>query len=383
MTTAPARGPISLTLIGDAWSPQMARRSPSTSAVAGGVCEHRRSMDAALKTVLCAVLALLIGAATASAQRGEYDRCNGPGDATAFAVSAATCAEVRPVVAALSAAPPDQSATLLGAAGWQALRAEASSDGSAYDLVAIRGRSALHVRRQGTAPDLDGWMAGRELLFASGTLVGGRRPPRGSVVCTSAFLVTLGGRPGGLSAAHCGGLRRDRTTIRHNAALRRPPQPGIVLGRVQRNVRRTKRLDALLLPVPTGANRPSADVVDRGVTRPPWFVVGTARPLGKRRVCYTGRTSGVDQCGVILSGDGRAINRLASRVAGVRVTCTSITAREGDSGGPVYTAPSADGTVRAVGITTLVFGLFQTMCFTPIEPVLDALDARLVTAGGG
>ena len=38
------------------------------------------------------------------------------------------------------------------------------------------------------------------------------------------------------------------------------------------------------------------------------------------------------------------------------------------------------GTVRAVGIATLVFGPFQSMCFTPIEPVLGALHARLVTA---
>jgi hypothetical protein len=37
--------------------------------------------------------------------------------------------------------------------------------------------------------------------------------------------------------------------------------------------------------------------------------------------------------------------------------------------------------VRAVGITTLVYGLLQTMCFTPLEPVLDALHATLVTAG--
>ena len=65
---------------------------------------------------------------------------------------------------------------------------------------------------------------------------------------------------------------------------------------------------------------------------------------------------------------------------GTHVICTSITAREGDSGGPVYTAPAADGSVRAVGITTLVFGLLQEMCFTPLQPVLDALHAHLVTA---
>lgn len=35
--------------------------------------------------------------------------------------------------------------------------------------------------------------------------------------------------------------------------------------------------------------------------------------------------------------------------------------------------------LRAVGIATLVFGFLQSMCFTPIEPVLDALNATLVT----
>ena len=39
--------------------------------------------------------------------------------------------------------------------------------------------------------------------------------------------------------------------------------------------------------------------------------------------------------------------------------------------------------MRAVGVTTLVFGLLQSMCFTPIGPVLDALDAELVTAPVG
>ena len=342
-------------------------------------------MRADHQTVIGAVAALLICAATASAQLGEYDACDPIGDAGVVAVSGVACQDVRPVVAAVTGAPPDQGAALLRAAGWTPLRSAGTGtgNGAAYDLVAIRGRSALRIRRPGTAPDLDGWMAGRELIFARPQLVGGARPPSGAVLCTSAYLVTLRGHPGGLSAAHCGGLRRDGTTNRRNAAMRRPPQAGIVLGRVQRNVRRTKRLDALVVPVPSGASRPASAVVNRGVSRPPWFVIGRARALGKRRVCYTGRTSGVDQCGVILSGEARAINRQASRSAGTRVVCTSIIAREGDSGGPVYTRPSAGGTVRAVGITTLVFGLFQTMCFTPIEPVLDALNARLVTAGGG
>ena len=337
-------------------------------------------MNSVSRIVLCAVATLLTCAAPASAQLGDYSACETVGDATLVGVSGASCQAVRPVVASVVGASPGQSASLLRAAGWTPLRAAANDAGTAFDVVATRGYSALRIRRPGDAPDLDGWMAGRELIFARGTLVGGRPPPRGAVLCTSAFLIRLGGHPGGLSAAHCGGLRRNRTTIRRNAALRRPPQAGIVLGGVQRNVRRTKRLDALVVPVPSGASRPSAAVVNRGISQPPWFVTGTARPLGKRRVCYTGRTSGVDQCGVILSGAAAGINRDASRRAGTRVTCTSIIAREGDSGGPVYTRPGSNGTVRAIGITTLVYGLFQTMCFTPILPVLDALNASLATA---
>jgi len=337
-------------------------------------------MDAVLKTVLCSVATLLTCAASATAQLGEYDACEAGGTATIVAVSGASCAAVAPLARSIAAAPADEGAALLRAAGWTPLRSATVDGGGAFDLVAIRGRSAMRIRRSGSAPDLDGWMAGRELIFARGRLVGGARPPSGTVVCTSAFLISLSGHPGGLSAAHCGGVRRDGTTQRRNAALRRPPQAGIVLGRVQRNLARSRPLDALVLPVPSGASRPSAAIVNRGVSQPPWFVTGTARPLGKRRVCYTGRTSGIDQCGVILSGRARAINRQARRISGVRVTCTSIVAREGDSGGPVYTAPAADGTVRAIGITTLVIGLFRTMCFTPIEPVLDALNARLVTA---
>ena len=163
-----------------------------------------------------------------------------------------------------------------------------------------------------------------------------------------------------------------RTTNRRNAALRRAPQPGIVVGRVRRNVARTRPLDALVLPVPSGAGRPSAAVIDRGVSRPPWFVAGSARPLLGRRVCFTGRTSGVDNCG-----------RIVRSYPGTRLPCTTIIGRQGDSGGPVYTTPAADGSVRAVGITTLVFGLLQQMCFTPLQPVLAALDAKLVTVAAG
>lgn len=318
-------------------------------------------------------LALTLAAsASANAQAGAYTHCEKAGDAIIVDVSVATCEEARAVAAGLGGVPSSSVEATLLAAGWTPLRAVASGFENSYDLIATRGLAALLIRRPGDAPDVDGWMAGRELVFARGKLVAGAPAPRGAAVCTSAFLIRLGRHPGGLSAGHCAGLSRKGTTRRRNAALRRPPQAGLVLGRVQRNLlRRKRKRDALVLPVPSGPGRPSAAVVERGLFSPPWFVRGTARPLVGRRVCFTGRTSGADQCG-----------RIVRSYPGTRLPCTTITAREGDSGGPVYTAPAADGTVRAVGITTLVFGLLQSMCFTPIEPVLDALNARLVTYPG-
>lgn len=329
-----------------------------------------------------ALLACLLGGpAAASAAVGQYTQCGASDAATLVAVSGAACDEALAVAQTLSVAGAGERPALLRAARWTPLRAASLADGSSHDLVAIRGHAALRLRFPGAAPDLDGLFAGRELFFSRAQLVGGRRIPRATAVCTSAFLLRLGNHLGALSAAHCGGIRRDRTTSRRNVALRRPPQPGIVLGTVQRNLQRTRPLDALVVPVPSGPTRPLAAVVDRGVSRPPWFVIGSARPLSKRRVCITGRTSGVDQCGIILFGTTRQrLDAGATRLSGVRVVCTSIQAREGDSGGPVYTRPGTAGTVRAVGITTLVLGLFQTMCFTPIIPVLDALNARLMTA---
>lgn len=314
-------------------------------------------------------MALLPSVASASAQAGEYTNCEKAGDAIILDVSVATCDEARALATALAAVPAANLEGALVAAGWTPLRAAATGFQSSYDLVATRGLAAVMIRRPGDAPDLDGWMAGRELVFARSRLVPGAPAPDGAAVCTSAFLIRLGAHPGGLSAGHCADLTRKGTTRRRNAALRRPPQPGIVLGGVRRNLlRRARKLDALVLPVPSGAGRPSAAVVDRGLFDPPWFVRGTARPVLGRRVCFTGRTSGVDQCGKIVRS-----------YPGTGLPCTTITGREGDSGGPVYTAPAADGTVRAVGVTTLVFGLLQSMCFTPIGPVLDALDAELVT----
>jgi hypothetical protein len=332
---------------------------------------------------LVASVALLVAApAAAHAQADLYTGCETIGTASLVEVAGTTCESVAPLVQALLATPPDSEPAVLATAGWTPLRAQAAG-ANEHDLVALRGLQTLRVQRPGPAPDLDGYAAGRELLFARKRLVGGRRPPRDAVLCTSAFLIRLSsGRLGGLSAAHCGGLRRDRTVQRHNSALRRPPAPGIVLGRVLRIVTRHKPLDALVLRVPRGANRPASPVIDRGISRPPWRVVGAARPLGNRAVCMTGRTSGVDQCGQILGSEVRRAERFVSAFAGSLVRCTSIVARPGDSGGPVYTAPAADGTVRAIGIAAIIVRPSDRMCFTPINPVLSTLHANLVPAAG-
>ena len=133
----------------------------------------------------------------------------------------------------------------------------------------MRDGAALRLRRPGAAPDLDGWEAGRELIFARPRIVGGQPVPKGAAVCTSAFLVRMpGGALGGLSAAHCGGLRKDRTVHRRYVGLRRPPQPGIVLGRVRQILTRSKPLDALVVPVPTFSNR-SAVPGHRSRRQPP------------------------------------------------------------------------------------------------------------------
>lgn len=332
-------------------------------------------------SILVSGLFVFFAATTgAQAQADLYSSCPAVGQASLVQVSGATCEEVNGLVTSLLAAPPDDAAAVLASAGWMALRASDAGAGE-HDLVAIHALQSLRIRRSGVSPDLDGWSAGRELLFARKKLVGGKPIPKGAVLCTSSFLIRLpSGRLGGLSAAHCGGLRKDKTVQRHYSALRRPPAPGIALGRVLRIVTRTKPLDALVLRVPRGANRPPAAVIDRGISRPPWRVVATANPTSNRAVCMTGRTSGIDQCGQILGPEVHKAERIVSGLAGTKLRCTSIVARPGDSGGPVYTAPGANGTVRAIGIAAIIVTGGNRMCFTPIKPVLKALRAKLVAA---
>jgi hypothetical protein len=333
-------------------------------------------MRHAIAAIVLSVTLALAGAATAGARVLPYTPCQKTGGAILVEVSGATCDDARAVANALSGVPVGGVEAVLGAQGWTPLRATATGYHDSYDLFALRGRSALWLREPGSPPDIDGWSAGRELLFARSPLVGGELAPPGTAVCTSGFLIRLRKSLAGLSAGHCGGLTRTRRTLRRFSALRTSTPVGLVLGGVQRNLwrkrarGRSRRIDALALPAPSGPGRFSAPVIDRGILGAPLFVAGSARPRLGREVCFAGRTSGTDLCGDIIEsypGTGG-------------LPCTTITADLGDSGSPVYTPPAADGSVRAVGIATLVFGPFRSMCFTPVGPVLDALDARLATA---
>ncbi|WP_205699038.1 hypothetical protein [Conexibacter sp. SYSU D00693] len=332
----------------------------------------------ALAALMSATLAT---AAPPAGAQSSFSRCPDVDGLQLVEAARASCDDVRAVAAAVGAAPVSRATATLTAAGWTPLRARTvpRSRPTVHDLLALRGRAVLRVRRTGHAPDVDSWEAGRELIFARGTIVGGRPIPRDAAACTSAFLIRLGGRLAGLSAAHCGGLRRDGTVQRRNAAMRRPPAAGIVLGRVLRILTRRAPVDALVLPVPRGTGRGAAPVVDRGLSRPPWVVTGSARALPGRAVCFTGRTSGIDQCGRLRGPGASGAETLLSVQAGLVVRCTTIRARQGDSGGPVYTRPAADGTVRAVGIVTLVVGERSRMCFTPVGPALRRLDATVAT----
>src|SRR5215218_6730215 len=130
---------------------------------------------ALLQTVVLAVLALLATAAAAIAQTpaGEYAHCERTGDALLLDVSGATCDEARALAMALTGVPAANLEPALATAGWVPLRAAATGFQSSYDLVATRGLASLLIRRPGEAPDLDGWMAGRELIFSRAQLIPG------------------------------------------------------------------------------------------------------------------------------------------------------------------------------------------------------------------
>ena len=276
--------------------------------------------------------------------------------------------------------PPAGIEAGLAAQGWTPLRASATGYDDSYDLFALRGHAALWIRERGAAPDLDGWTAGRELLFSRGPLAGGAPAPQRD---DGMHLVVSD--PAGASASpasasgHCAGLTRGRRTLRRHAALRtsrarwarprrRAAQPVAQAGDVAVTADRRARAARAVRSEPHLRARHRPRILGAPAVRH-----RQRAPAAGREVCFAGRTSGTDLCGDIIEsypGTGG-------------LPCTTITARPRRQRLARVHAAAADGTVRAVGIATLVFGPFQSMCFTPIGPVLEALSAKLVTAAAG
>ena len=69
---------------------------------------------------------------------------------------------------ALTGVPPEGVEAALAAVGWTLLRAADTGYDDSYELFATRGLAGLWLRLPGVAPDFDGWMANRQLVFARG-----------------------------------------------------------------------------------------------------------------------------------------------------------------------------------------------------------------------
>jgi hypothetical protein len=253
-----------------------------------------------------------------------------------------------------------------------------------YGVVAVGFGVTVRYQRTGGAPDdVYAVNAGERLYFSKafgGSLIDTNK-------CTAAFTVRFAdGRLGQLSAGHCGWeqrrFRHDKTfpfVSRDHGGL-----PFRYLSQVQRNLDMKGRLDALEYDVAPAPGFRITRLVARGLA-PPVMLTGVAK-LGRLdpgdTVCFSGITSG-EHCGGVRRGTGgKALNGLGRVFEGNRVVCTKAKARHGDSGSPVYTRPSGAGTARAVGIVSLAAA--GSMCFTPLQPVLDALGAQLApgVAGG-
>jgi hypothetical protein len=190
---------------------------------------------------------------------------------------------------------------------------------------------------------------------------------RGASACTAAWIVRRGGRLFGLTAGHC--ARRSEIAVRVRGLDAPPRRP---LGPVVWNGDARGGPDALAFAVGSATVN---QAVERG-TKLPWTVTGwrpTAAQRSGLRVCFSGRTTGRERCGTVVQPRFRRGRR--------RLVCTDLRLRDGDSGGPVYTAP-ADGAVEALGIVTgsrtnIPPFTHGEGCYTPIQGILSAFGATL------
>lgn len=264
------------------------------------------------------------------------------------------CATARRILQVVLAARDERLA--LQSSGLPFVRVDPSGRG--YGVEASDGGLRLTYRRISAEPTPDHsiYRAGQQIKF-------GYKPGGVGGQCTGGFAIRLAdGKAGALSAGHCG---RDEDG---DAVPNTYWYPGRsrqrVLGTVSLNLW-PQGPDGLAIRFSPG--KQSAPQVERG-SRTPITITGTvptAQQAEGRAVCMAGRTSGADGCGTISgSFEGK--------------TCTTLQARPGDSGGPVYDAPR-DGFARAVGVIAIRRTRSGKMCFAPIDQVLQGLGATLTT----
>jgi hypothetical protein len=185
--------------------------------------------------------------------------------------------------------------------------------------------------------------------------------------CTSAFPVLVRGRVHGLSAGHCSEITGGDVT-----SWFAPEKPWTV----RRNASRSKRerIDALVFASRSGLTMGYAQEILREGQAPIPIqgMLTRGQQTAGMTVCFAGVTSGADRCGPLL-------NWSPPQSAQAHLLCAGVAAAPGDSGGPVYSAPSG-GVAQALGVVTLaLFSPETAMCYEPIDGVLDRLDATLAT----
>ncbi|HKG40127.1 MAG TPA: hypothetical protein VKB25_14150 [Conexibacter sp.] len=186
--------------------------------------------------------------------------------------------------------------------------------------------------------------------------------------CTSAFPVLVRGRVHGLSAGHCSEISGGDVT-----SWFAPAKPWTV----RRNVSLSKRerIDALMFASRSGLTIGYAqEILREGLA--PLPIQGLLRrdeQTAGMTVCFAGVTSGADRCGPLLSWSPPQSEHR-------HLLCAGVAAAPGDSGGPVYSAPSGTGAAQALGVVTLaLFSPETAMCYEPIDGVLDRLGATLAS----
>jgi hypothetical protein len=257
-------------------------------------------------------------------------------------------------------------------AGWRVERIDRfRADGvRVHQTWAVQGAKRIIFVRRGDRPRVSRlvYRAGQALHF-----------PRSDKWCSSNFVLRsrVDGSLFGLTAGHCSHypfFDAAGTFQTEEAQQALGENANVPIGSVIQNIHADGNGPDAMIFTAYGAGAAAQEIYRRDGQ--PHRVVGVL-PLSRQRkgrvVCYAGYISGFDRCGRI-----KGQSTFPSRVP---VTCVSVRSDEGDSGGPVYTAPDRRGRVRAVGIVARwsIGGLGRDTCYTPIQTALQVFGAELPT----